>query len=190
MMMMMMIIVAPPRLNFEDVLNVKTHNLLFAAGENFMMFNGSIRSFQWGSVSLIGLSPPDRTLTNLSREIIRKYLLKVDRHWNLFHRIPKLGLPSPLIKYLLYDQSLDDDDDSSSVNDRGSLYDDDNDDTYENDNFNSCDDVDDGSDNEHDDDIGDNDASDDGDNDDDDDSGDNDAWDEGDNGRDTNDDDA
>ena len=44
------------------------------------------------------------------RMAIRRHLLKLDRHENLFLRIPRLGLPSRLTKYLLFDTSLDEND--------------------------------------------------------------------------------
>ena len=50
---------------------------------------------------------PDDTLHHRCRETIRRHLLKLDPHENLFFRIPRLGLPSRLAKYLLYDTSLD-----------------------------------------------------------------------------------
>ena len=36
------------------------------------------------------------------REVIRNHLLELNRIENLFIRVPKLGLPIPLTKYLLY----------------------------------------------------------------------------------------
>ena len=46
-------------------------------------------------------------LKHLCREAIRAHLLDVDLHTNLFGRIPRLGLPSILTKFLLYNSSLD-----------------------------------------------------------------------------------
>ena len=46
-------------------------------------------------------------LKHICRETIRKHLLKLDLHSNLFGRVPKLGLPSALNKFLLFNQSLD-----------------------------------------------------------------------------------
>ena len=46
-------------------------------------------------------------LRELCREAIRKHLLKLDPHTNLFDRIPRLGLPKPLTEYLLFYMSLD-----------------------------------------------------------------------------------
>ena len=57
-------------------------------------------------------------LKHICREAIRKHLLKLDRHANLFVRAPDLGLPRILTEYMLYDQSLDkDNDDGDSDND-------------------------------------------------------------------------
>ena len=46
-------------------------------------------------------------LKHLCREAIRKHLIDVDPHENLFVRIPQLGLPSLVVDYLLYDCSLE-----------------------------------------------------------------------------------
>ena len=45
-------------------------------------------------------------LKHMCREAIRKHLIDLDGHANLFGRIPQLGLPSILNEYLLYDESL------------------------------------------------------------------------------------
>ena len=66
--------------------------LLHAAGESMVPRNLKIRK---------------DTLYHICREAIRKHLLKLDPHENLFFRIPGLGLPSLLVKYLLFDESLD-----------------------------------------------------------------------------------
>ena len=44
-------------------------------------------------------------LKHICRRMIRKHLLKLDRHKNLFVRIPQLGLPSIITEYLLYGMS-------------------------------------------------------------------------------------
>ena len=46
-------------------------------------------------------------LKHLCREAIRKHLIGLDPHEHLFGRIPKLGLPSLVTVFLLYDCSLD-----------------------------------------------------------------------------------
>ncbi len=48
------------------------------------------------------------SLAGQCRGFVRKHLLQLDPHQNLFLRVPKLGLPSPFSKYLLYNMSLDD----------------------------------------------------------------------------------
>ena len=53
-------------------------------------------------------------LKNICRKAIRKHLLELDPHQNLFDRIPKLGLPLSLTSYLLFHLSLDDEEDSFS----------------------------------------------------------------------------
>ena len=51
----------------------------------------------------------EMSLTNLSRDTIRNHLKKM-RQVNLFVMVPKLGLPKPLQRFLLYNFSLDGDD--------------------------------------------------------------------------------
>ena len=46
-------------------------------------------------------------LQHQCRQTIRKHLIELDPHKNLFNRVPRLGLPSQLQKYLLYYVSLD-----------------------------------------------------------------------------------
>ena len=47
---------------------------------------------------------------HICREAIRKHLLDVDPHSHLFGRIPRLGLPSAITEYLLYEVSLEEND--------------------------------------------------------------------------------
>ena len=49
-------------------------------------------------------------LSHLCRTSIRKHLLQMS-NMNLFTRVPKLGLPKPLEKYLLFSELYDEDDD-------------------------------------------------------------------------------
>ena len=55
-------------------------------------------------------------LKHICREAIRKHLLKLDPHQHLFFRIPKLELPSLITEYLLFNMSLDTDDDGDDDN--------------------------------------------------------------------------
>ena len=48
----------------------------------------------------------DLSLKHLCRKIIRKHLINIGPHQHLFGRIPGLGLPSTIVKYLLYNMSL------------------------------------------------------------------------------------
>ena len=48
----------------------------------------------------------NQSLSELSREAIRKHLLHLDEHTNLFKRIPKLGLPDSVCTYMLYDMCV------------------------------------------------------------------------------------
>ena len=47
-------------------------------------------------------------LKHLCREAIRKHLLELDPHKHLFGRVTKLGLPTSLTDYLVYEMTLDD----------------------------------------------------------------------------------
>ncbi len=83
--------------------------LLFAAGERNL-------SRKYHGDKIINFSPEDWNdldLKNQCRKVIRKHLLTLDPHTNLFMRIPLLGksdqkpsLSCSLVKYLLYSQGL------------------------------------------------------------------------------------
>ena len=51
----------------------------------------------------------DINLKHLCREAIRKHILKIDPHAHLFGRVPRLGLPTSLNCYLVYDATLHED---------------------------------------------------------------------------------
>ena len=80
------------------ILKDDVRELLFAAGQNISPRKGTQKIYR------------KCTLQNRYRVMIRSHLLQIDRQQNLFCRIPRLGLPS-LVRYLLYDVSLDDDKD-------------------------------------------------------------------------------
>ena len=75
------------------------HMFLYAAGETFNI-DQTIPKY------LTELKE-NLNLKHLCREAIRKHLIDLDPHEHLFGRIPRLGLPSLLTEYLLYDCSLD-----------------------------------------------------------------------------------
>ena len=85
--------------------------LLFAAGE-------TLDGITDEKIQIYLIFGDDKlSLKHLSREAIRKHLLNLDPHTHLFSRVPRLGLPSLVTEYLLYDISLDSDiDDNSNEN--------------------------------------------------------------------------
>ena len=88
--------------------------LLYAAGE---MVNDPVslchHNYQVSSSDLCDLleelkfEEEKLELKHICREAIRKHLLKLDPHLNLFGRIPRLGLPNALNMYLLFNVSLE-----------------------------------------------------------------------------------
>ena len=52
------------------------------------------------------MNKDELNLKDMCRETIRKHLLHLDRHANLFQRIPNLQLPSLVTDYLLFDVTL------------------------------------------------------------------------------------
>ena len=70
-----------------------------AAGERLGDINKMINYEEFG---------PKFNLSNLSRDAIRNHLLDIDPHENLFVRIPKLGLPAPVQRFLQLGLSLGD----------------------------------------------------------------------------------
>ena len=78
--------------------------LLYAAGETIDETKVQVPDF---------LKPPDLNPKHLCRETIRKHLINIDPHQHLFRRIPQLGLPSLLTKYVLFSMSLNADLDNS-----------------------------------------------------------------------------
>ena len=97
------------RTPFSRCLLGKVNKLLIAAGTRINKMITSLYSEQ--------ASFARHTLQNQCRITIRQHLMKLDRHGNLFHRVPRIGLPSPIARYLLYGVSLDDDDDEDDDDD-------------------------------------------------------------------------
>ena len=94
------------------------------------------------------LSGCDFSLKHLCRKAIRKHLLQVDKHTNLFTRVTQLELPGHLPEYLVYDMSLDKEykfDDQEDESDDGSSNDDigDHNDTFDSSSHSEEDDDDD-----------------------------------------------
>ena len=68
-------------------------------------------------------------LKHICRQTIRKHLQELDLHQHLFGKIPQLGLPSALKRYLLFNMSLET---SAADDDDGDESDEDGDDTDDN----------------------------------------------------------
>ena len=85
--------------------------LLYAAGETLEGNTVSVDDPENKNLKIpdhLMLDDLDRLdLMHMCRLVIRKHLLKVDPHEHLFARIPRLGLPQSLSKYLLYNFSLE-----------------------------------------------------------------------------------
>ncbi len=83
--------------------------VLFAAGEECV----SVKHNNGGYIRFLPPDWEDLDLKNQCRKVIRKHLLTLYPNTNLFQSIPKLrltderpGLPAKLVSYLVYDQSL------------------------------------------------------------------------------------
>ena len=110
------------------ICNVKIERLLFAAGEN-VDEEKTISLFSTETIRTPEHLKSTPALKDQCRHKIRNILLGIDPFHHLFNRIPKLGLPSSLVKYLLFDMSLnemddDDDDDDDDNEDDDDDYDD------------------------------------------------------------------
>ena len=75
--------------------------LLVAAGEYVPMCE------MQDTLGYAGRHEPEMTLKNLAREAVRKHMIEVRPHENLFVRVPKLGIFPTNKSYLLYDVSLE-----------------------------------------------------------------------------------
>ena len=75
--------------------------LLYAAGQR-------LSSHELSTVTEVLHEVQTLCLKYLCRETIRKHLLHLDPHTHLFGRVPKLRLPQLITEYLLYNVSLDD----------------------------------------------------------------------------------
>ena len=89
--------------------------LLYAAGE--ILDSDTIQTSMYGYVNIIRVVVPEfirlsklkLSLKHNCRQAIRKHLTDLDPHSQLFDRVPKLGLPVSLARYILYAMSLDED---------------------------------------------------------------------------------
>ena len=85
--------------------------LLFAAGEKL---GSTVQRYSIFGDSFLAEIPEflkqtelKFCLKHLCRKTIRKQLLMLNAHYHLFNRVYKLGLPTLLASYLVYDMSLE-----------------------------------------------------------------------------------
>ena len=88
--------------------------LLLAAGENIkgttvdrINYGGYYNYTQDVPQYLQDFKKIQLSLKWACRETIRKKLIQSYPHTNLFVKVPVLGLPKPLLSYLLYDMSVE-----------------------------------------------------------------------------------
>ena len=86
--------------------NLDVCMLLYAAGETTdsrtveKLFRNKVLNRVMGKEKQMGLR-------HLCRQKVREHLLELNPHGNLFHRVPKLGLPKFLTNFMLYNVSLE-----------------------------------------------------------------------------------
>ena len=79
--------------------------LLYAAGETLDDINVD-EAEENTSCVLECLAKREICLKVYCRDAIRKHLLAINCHANLFGRVPRLGLPQILTRYMLFNMSL------------------------------------------------------------------------------------
>ena len=88
-------------LEHGDTVDVDISRLLFAAGE---ILDEELNEMLQ---DVLHLKDVKMQLKHSCREAVRKHLLHLDPHQHLFSKIPELGLPESIRKYLLYDESIE-----------------------------------------------------------------------------------
>ena len=86
--------------------NRKVVMLLYAAGERIRVSYDGVPDY----IRALETENLELCLSKICRNFIRNHLIELDPHENLFHRVPKLGLPSALSEYLLFNVSLNTED--------------------------------------------------------------------------------
>ena len=82
------------RSSYTYTLKEPVEELLLAAGETHL-------------TQLTHSLPKADDLMGMCRKKIREHLLDLDPHTHLFSKVERLGLPAALVRYLVFDQSLD-----------------------------------------------------------------------------------
>ena len=84
--------------NTGSVARLQVTRLLFAAGETLIFVDVGNHVYSYGETE----NSLQLKMMNICRRVRRKYLLKLDPHENLFVRVPRLGLPAALQRFILY----------------------------------------------------------------------------------------
>ena len=87
--------------------NRETIKLLVTAGETLERATSTVTNTRNQLLNLIDYLEQEDTLKAACREAIRKHLLEIDPREHLFYRVPKIGLPAALTKFMLFGLSLD-----------------------------------------------------------------------------------
>ena len=84
--------------------NERTCKLLLTAGETKTLHKSDLKSFLYKDSGLreFALQEIRPCLKHLCRKAIRNHLLELDEHGILFNRVHKLGLPTSIADYLVY----------------------------------------------------------------------------------------
>ena len=88
--------------------NRETIRIRVAAGETLDCATCAVLNTQNQLINLADYLEQQNTLRLVCREAIRKHLLVLDPHEHLFHRVPKIGLPAVITRFMLFNMSLDD----------------------------------------------------------------------------------
>ena len=90
----------------DRVARLQVVRLLFAAGETLVFVDVGNHGYSYGETE----NYLQLNMMNICRRAIRKHLLKLDPHENLFVRVPRFGLSAALQRFLLYYLIHDNDD--------------------------------------------------------------------------------
>ena len=87
--------------------NRETIKLLVTAGETLDGATNTVTNTRNQLLNIGDYLEQEDTLKGACREAIRKHLLQLDPREHLFYRVPKIGLPAEITKFILFGLSLD-----------------------------------------------------------------------------------
>ena len=88
-------------------MNRETIRLLVAAGEALEEAASIVTNTRNQLINVGDYLEQDHTLKGACRETIRKHLLELNPHEHLFYRVPAIGLPAVVTRFMLFGLSLD-----------------------------------------------------------------------------------